>query len=182
MYAHGHHVFRVYFRNAVLRQYEKLLMLLRNELCSNNLYDFGLRKGLEMRCATNSRPSSATLPPSRPNGSTSMSSFRCCSGWPAGYHQLGPISRYHSKTRASSVFSKSFCMAALSSAVGPPRKSTPPFLTTLHLSDKAYGLNQLRYDLRKLRGHGLSERATATLRLPPHPEGCSGRCDRPLLF
>jgi len=45
--AHGHHVFRVYFRNAVLRQYEKFSMLLRNELCSNNLYDFGLRKDLE---------------------------------------------------------------------------------------------------------------------------------------
>jgi len=45
--AHGHHVFRVYFRNAVLRQYEKFSILLRNELCSNNLYDFGLRKDLE---------------------------------------------------------------------------------------------------------------------------------------
>ena len=44
---HGHHVFWVYFRNAVLRQYEKFLTLLRNELCSNNLYDFGLRKGLD---------------------------------------------------------------------------------------------------------------------------------------
>src|SRR5580693_648346 len=31
-------------------------------------------------------------------------------------------------------------------------------LTTFHLSDKGYSLNQLRYDLRKLRGHGLIER------------------------
>jgi hypothetical protein len=31
-------------------------------------------------------------------------------------------------------------------------------LTTFHLSDKGYGLNQLRYDLRKLRAHGLIER------------------------
>ena len=31
-------------------------------------------------------------------------------------------------------------------------------LTTFHLSDSGYGLNQLRYDLRKLRGHGLLER------------------------
>ena len=31
-------------------------------------------------------------------------------------------------------------------------------LTTFHLSGKGYGLNQLRYDLRKLRGHGLIER------------------------
>src|ERR1700752_5307285 len=57
---HGHHVFRAYFRNAVLRQYEKFSIFLRNELCSNNLYDFGLNKGLDhwMRYATGLRPSS----------------------------------------------------------------------------------------------------------------------------
>src|SRR6476469_3318771 len=31
-------------------------------------------------------------------------------------------------------------------------------LATFHLSDRAYGLNQLRYDLRKFKGHGLIER------------------------
>jgi hypothetical protein len=31
-------------------------------------------------------------------------------------------------------------------------------LTTFHLSPKTYGLNQLRYDLRKLTGHALLER------------------------
>ena len=31
-------------------------------------------------------------------------------------------------------------------------------LTSFDLSDKAYSLNQLRYDLRKLKGHGLIER------------------------
>ena len=31
-------------------------------------------------------------------------------------------------------------------------------LTTFHLSDKGYGLNQLRYDLRKLKAHGLLAR------------------------
>src|ERR1700739_4461583 len=31
-------------------------------------------------------------------------------------------------------------------------------LTTFHLSAKAYGINQLRYDLRKLKGHGLLAR------------------------
>jgi hypothetical protein len=30
--------------------------------------------------------------------------------------------------------------------------------TAFDLSDAAYGLNQLRYDLRKLKGHGLLER------------------------
>ena len=31
-------------------------------------------------------------------------------------------------------------------------------LATFDLSDSAYGLNQLRYDLRKLKGHGLLQR------------------------
>ena len=31
-------------------------------------------------------------------------------------------------------------------------------LATFDLSEKTYGLNQLRYDLRKLKGHGLIER------------------------
>ena len=31
-------------------------------------------------------------------------------------------------------------------------------LATFELSAKTYGLNQLRYDLRKLKGHGLLER------------------------
>jgi len=44
---HGHHVFRAYCKHAFLKQYEKFLTFLRNEICSNNLHDFGLKKGLD---------------------------------------------------------------------------------------------------------------------------------------
>lgn len=44
---HGYHVLRIYCKNAFLRQYEKFSTFLRNELCSNNLADFGLKKGLD---------------------------------------------------------------------------------------------------------------------------------------
>jgi hypothetical protein len=44
---HGHHIFRAYWKNAFVKQYEKFSTFLRNEVCSNNLSDFGLRKGLE---------------------------------------------------------------------------------------------------------------------------------------
>src|ERR1700722_10634004 len=44
---HGHHVYRAYFKNAFLKQYEKFTTFLRNELCSNNLRDFGLKKSLD---------------------------------------------------------------------------------------------------------------------------------------
>src|SRR5207253_4848600 len=44
---HGHHVFRAYFKHAFLKQYEKFATFLRNELVSNNLADFRLKKGLD---------------------------------------------------------------------------------------------------------------------------------------
>jgi hypothetical protein len=48
---HGHHVFRAYWKNGFVKQYEKFATFLRNELCSNNLSDFGLRKGLDQLLA-----------------------------------------------------------------------------------------------------------------------------------
>jgi len=44
---HGHHIFRAYWKNSFVKQYEKFRTFLRNELCSNNLRDFRLKKGLE---------------------------------------------------------------------------------------------------------------------------------------
>jgi hypothetical protein len=44
---HGHHVLRACAKNAVLRMYEKFSTFLRIEALSNNLGDFGLRKGLD---------------------------------------------------------------------------------------------------------------------------------------
>jgi hypothetical protein len=52
---HGHHVFRAYWKNAFLKQYEKFSTLLCNELCSNNLSDFSLRKGLQNLNAVRSK-------------------------------------------------------------------------------------------------------------------------------
>src|SRR5260370_9662843 len=52
---HGHHVFRAYWKNAFLKQYEKFSTLLRNELCSNNLSDFSLRKRLQNLNAVRSK-------------------------------------------------------------------------------------------------------------------------------
>ena len=34
---HGHHIFRAYWKNAFIKQYEEFATFLRNELCSNNL-------------------------------------------------------------------------------------------------------------------------------------------------
>jgi len=44
---HGHHVFRAYWKQAFLKQYEKFSTYLRNEICSNNLANFRLKKNLD---------------------------------------------------------------------------------------------------------------------------------------
>jgi hypothetical protein len=54
-------------------------------------------------------------------------------------------------------------------------------LTTFGLSESAYGLNQLRYDLRKLKGHGLLERNGASYAYSLTPQGRSGRVAIPVL-
>ncbi len=52
---HGHHIFRAYFKHAFVKQYEKFSRFLRNEICSNNLSDFGLKKGLDHLAAVRDR-------------------------------------------------------------------------------------------------------------------------------
>ena len=42
----GCRIFRASWENAFIKQYEKFSTFLRNEVCSNNFTDFGLKKGL----------------------------------------------------------------------------------------------------------------------------------------
>ena len=125
---HGHHVFRAYWKNAFLKQYEKFARFLRNELCSNNLRDFGLKKGLIWTpCASDSRPLPTALPASRPRPSMSTSTSHCCSAWPCPSPSArSAIPESRSTTPASSVYSRFCSMAAIPSAVGPQNRSTKP--------------------------------------------------------
>ena len=49
-------------------------------------------------------------------------------------------------------------MPAIIWAAGAPSTFIKSFSQSFQISEKSYGLNQLRYDLRKLKGHGLLER------------------------
>jgi hypothetical protein len=94
---HGHHVFRAYWKNAFLKQYEKFCTFLRNELCSNNLCDFGLKKGLEHLDAVRDKFLAITdrfagLQAQWLNvhaGLPSAAAYRL-----ADHHGLGPLRRY----------------------------------------------------------------------------------------
>ena len=158
---HGHHVFRVNFKNALLRQYEKFSRFLRNELLSNNLTDFGLRKGLDH------------LDDVRQKFQVITGRFADFQAQALNVHVDFPLLQRltlpvtkgtvrHPGIRIQDVRVIRLLEVLLhgGTTVGgwTARQIHQSVLTTFQLSANAYGLNQLRYDLRKLKGHGLLQR------------------------
>src|SRR6266446_3802703 len=158
---HGHHVFRASFKHAFLKQYEKFATFLRNELVSNNLADFHLKKGLDHLDAVRER-------------------FQTITGRFAGFQaqwlnvhvdfpllqRLGlPITigavRYPGiKIHDPRVIRLLEVLLHGGTQVGgwTAKQIHHAVFATFHLSDSAYRLNQLRYDLRKLSRRGLLQR------------------------
>jgi len=158
---HGHHVFRVNFKNALLRQYEKFSRFLRNELLSNNLTDFGLRKGLDHLDAVRQKFRAIT---------DRFADFQAQSlnvhvDFPLLQRLALPITigtvRYPGiRLQDARVIRLLEVLLHGSTTVGgwTAKQIHQAVLATFNLSPKNYGLNQLRYDLRKLKGHGLLQR------------------------
>ena len=158
---HGHHVFRAYFKTAFLKQYEKFSTFLRNELCSNNLADFGLKKGLDHLDAV-------------------RQTFQAITDRFAGFQAqwlnvhvdfpllqrialpitIGSVRYPGIKIHDRRVIRLCEVILHAGTHLGgwTAKQIHQAVLTTFHLSEQTYGLNQLRYDLRKLKGHGLIER------------------------
>jgi hypothetical protein len=158
---HGHHVYRAYFKHAFLKQYEKFSTFLRNELCSNNLKDFGLRKGLDNLEAVREKLQAIT---------SRFASFQA--HWlnvhvdfPLLQRIALPITigsvRYPGiKIHETRIIRLMEVLLHGGTHVGgwTAKQIHEAVLTTFGLSDSGYRLNQLRYDLRKLKGHALLER------------------------
>jgi hypothetical protein len=159
---HGHHVFRAYFKNAFLKQYEKVSTFLRNELVSNNLNDFGLRKGLDHLDAVRTTFQAIT---------DRFAGFQA--EWlnvhvdfpllPLLQRLARPITvgavRYPGlKIHEPRILRLFEVLLHGGRQIGGWTARQIHVLTSFDLSETAYGLNQLRYDLRKLNGHGLIER------------------------
>ena len=158
---HGHHVFRAYWKNALLRQYEKFSRFLRNELCSNNLRDFGLRKGLDHLDAVRKKFQTIT---------DRFADFQAqCLNVHVDFPLLQRIAlpitigsvRYPGiRLHDTRIIRLMEVLLHGGNTVGgsTSKQIHQALLTSFQLSSHAYGLNQLRYDLRKLKGHGLLER------------------------
>ena len=158
---HGHHVFRAYWKNSFLKQYEKFSRFLRNELVSNNLRDFGLRKGLNH------------LDDVRKRFQIITDRFADCQAQWLNVHvdfpllqrlalpvTIGTVRYPGIKIHETRIIRLMEVLLHGGTAVGgwTAKQIHQTVLTTFELSAKTYGLNQLRYDLRKLKGHGLVER------------------------
>jgi len=158
---HGHHVFRAYWKNAFLKQYEKFSRFLRNELCSNNLRDFGLKKGLDHLDAVRKRFQLVT------------DRFAACQAECLNVHvdfpllqrlalpvTIGSVRYPGIKIHEARIIRLLEVLLHGGNTVGgwTAKQIHNAVLTSFQLSATAYGLNQLRYDLRKLKGHGLLAR------------------------
>jgi len=158
---HGHHVFRAYWKNSFLKQYEKFSRFLRNELCSNNLHDFGLKKGLNHLDAVRKRFQIIT------------DRFADCQAQWLNVHvdfpllqrlalpvTIGTVRYPGIKIHETRIIRLLEVLLHGGTSIGGwnAKQIHQAVLTTFDLSAKTYGLNQLRYDLRKLKGHGLIER------------------------
>jgi hypothetical protein len=158
---HGHHVFRVYRKNALLRQYEKFSRFLRNEVCSNNLRDFGLRKGLDHLDAVRQKFLAIT---DRFAGHQAQW-LNVHVDFPLLQRISLPITngsvRYPGiQIHQPRVIRLLEVLLHAGTHLGgwTAKQIHHTVLTSFQLSERLYGLNQLRYDLRKLKGHGLLQR------------------------
>jgi hypothetical protein len=158
---HGHHVYRAYFKKAVLKQYEKFSTFLRNELCSNNLADFGLRKSLDHLDAV--RTTFQTITDRFAGFQAQWLNVHV--DFPLLQRIALPITvgavRYPGiKIHDVRVIRLLEVLLHGGTQVGgwSVKQIHDAVLATFRLSANTYGLNRLRYDLRKLKGHGLIER------------------------
>jgi hypothetical protein len=158
---HGHHIFRAYYRNAFIKQYEKFSTYLRNEACSNNLADFGLKKGLDHLAQVREKLLAVT---------DRFAAFQA--QWlnvhvdfPLLQRLALPIVVRSTKypgikihdTRTIRLMEMLLHGGTVVSG-WTTRQIHEAILTAFDIGANRYGINQLRYDLRKLKAHGLLAR------------------------
>jgi len=158
---HGHHIFRAYWKHAFVKQYEKFSTFLRNEICSNNLADFGLKKGLEHLADVREKFLAIT---------DRFAGFqaRCLNAhvdFPLLQRLALPIAVGTAKYPGIKIHDTRMIrlmqvLLHAGATLGGWRAQQlhDAVLMSFGLSAKRYALNQLRYDLRKMKAHGLVER------------------------
>jgi hypothetical protein len=158
---HGHHVLRACGKNAVLRMYEKFTTFLRLEVLSNKLKDFGLKKSLHNLETV--RQTLATV-------TDRFAEFEAQAldvhvEFPLFQRLALPIPSGNTKIPGIKIHDTRLLrlMEVLlhrGTQLGGwrSRQIHEAILSSFQLSVANYPLTQLRYDLRKLKAHGLLQR------------------------
>jgi hypothetical protein len=162
---HGHHVLRVYCKHLVARMYEKFGTFLRVEICVNRLKDLGLNKGLDNLPALRQTLMAAT---------DRLAAFEAEMlnvhvDFPVFQRLALPIAVGHTRIPGIKIHdTRMMRLLEVLLHAGPQlagwrtAKIHAAILAAFGLTADRYSLTQLRYDLRKLKAHGLLERLGRT--------------------
>ena len=158
---HGHHVLRIYCKSLVARTYEKFGTFLRVEVCVNRLKDLGLNKGLEQLPALREKLIAVT---DRLAG-VEADLLNVHVDFPLFERLAKPVAAGRTKMPGIKVHDTRMLrlMEVLlhgGSQLAGWRTAQlyAAVLEAFGITSAAYSLTQLRYDMRKLRAHGLLER------------------------
>ena len=158
---HGHHVLRIYCKSLLARLYEKFATFLRLEVCVNRLKDLGLNKGLENLNALRQRLMAVTdrlagFEADLLNVHVDFPLFqRLALPIPVGNSKIPGI-----KIQDTRMMRLMEVLLHGGSQLGGWRTAQirEAVWSAFSLQPETYSLTQVRYDLRKLKGHGLLER------------------------
>ena len=158
---HGHHVLRVYCKSLVARMYEKFATFLRVEICVNRLKDLGLNKGLNNLNALRQKLMAVT---DRLAG-LEAALLNVHVDFPLFQRLALPILCGRTKIPGIKIHDTRMIrlMEVLlhgGSPLGGWRSAHihAAVLNAFGLDAETYSLTQLRYDLRKMKAHGLLQR------------------------
>lgn len=158
---HGHPVLRVYCKSLVARMYEKFATFLRLEVCVNRLKDLGLNKGLENLNALRRKLVAVT----DHMAGSEAELLNVHVDFPLFQRLARPIPSGRTKIPGIKIHDTRMMrlMEVLlhgGTQLGGWRTAQihQAIRAAFDLSADAYTLTQLRYDLRKMKGHGLLER------------------------
>jgi hypothetical protein len=158
---HGHHVLRAYAKSAVMRMYEKFSTFLRLEALSNNLYDFGLNRGLDNLDQVRQTLTAVT---------DRFAAFEARAldvhvDFPLFQRLALPIPRGSAKVPGIKLHDTRILrlmevlLHAGTRVLGwRTAEIHQAIISSFSLAPASYTVTQLRYDLRKMKGHGLLER------------------------
>jgi len=156
---HGHHVLRAYFKHAFVKQYEKFQTFLRIELCSNDLKDFFLKKGIQHLATVRTH----FLPITNRFASFEAQALQVHVDFPLFQRLALPILSGHTKIPGIKIHDTRIIRlmeVLIHSGASVSSWRTHHLHQTLikTFGLQSYTLTQLRYDLRKMKAHGLIQR------------------------